>query len=228
MNFDFSPLALLNVAYFILIILLSLSIHESAHAWAANKLGDPTARMLGRVTLNPLPHIDPFGTLLLPAMLALFGLPVFGWAKPVPIISRNFKHLRRDEALVAAAGPLSNLILATLASVVIVAMGLATGAQAVFTQMQEAYTPAWAILQFGVLNLALAAFNFIPLPPLDGSHVLSALLPSGVEAFYEKIQALGPLILIVLFMTGAFSLILGPLLFGLEYVFYILPLQLLG
>ncbi|MCI4398014.1 MAG: site-2 protease family protein [Acidobacteria bacterium] len=228
MNFDFSPLALLNVAYFILIILLSLSIHESAHAWAANKLGDPTARMLGRVTLNPLPHIDPFGTLLLPAMLALFGLPVFGWAKPVPIISRNFKHLRRDEALVAAAGPLSNLILATLASVVIVAMGLATGAQAVFTQMQEAYTPAWAILQFGVLNLALAAFNFIPLPPLDGSHVLSALLPSGVEAFYEKIRALGPLILIVLFMTGAFSLILGPLLFGLEYVFYILPLQLLG
>ena len=228
MNFDFSPLALLNVAYFILIILLSLSIHESAHAWAANKLGDPTARMLGRVTLNPLPHIDPFGTLLLPAMLALFGLPVFGWAKPVPIISRNFKHLRRDEALVAAAGPLSNLILATLASVVIVAMGLATGAQAVFTQMQEAYTPTWAILQFGVLNLALAAFNFIPLPPLDGSHVLSALLPSGVEAFYEKIQALGPLILIVLFMTGAFSLILGPLLFGLEYVFYILPLQLLG
>ncbi len=228
MNFDFNPLALLNVAYFILIILLSLSIHESAHAWAANKLGDPTARMLGRVTLNPLPHIDPFGTLLLPAMLALFGLPVFGWAKPVPIISRNFKHLRRDEALVAAAGPLSNLILATLASVVIVAMGLATGAQAVFTQMQEAYTPAWAILQFGVLNLALAAFNFIPLPPLDGSHVLSALLPSGVEAFYEKIRALGPLILIVLFMTGAFSLILGPLLFGLEYVFYILPLQLLG
>jgi Zn-dependent protease len=228
MNFDFSPLALLNVAYFILIILLSLSIHESAHAWAANKLGDPTARMLGRVTLNPLPHIDPFGTLLLPAMLALFGLPVFGWAKPVPIISRNFKHLRRDEALVAAAGPLSNLILATLASVVIVAMGLATGAQAVFTQMQEAYTPAWAILQFGVLNLALAAFNFIPLPPLDGSHVLSALLPSGVEAFYEKIRALGPLILIVLFMTGAFSLILGPLLFGLEYIFYILPLQLLG
>lgn len=228
MNFDFSPLTLLNVAYFILIILLSLSIHESAHAWAANKLGDPTAKMLGRVTLNPLPHIDPFGTLLLPAMLALFGLPVFGWAKPVPIISRNFKHLRRDEALVAAAGPFSNLILATMASVVIVAMGLATNPQAVFTQMQEAYTPAWAILQFGVLNLALAAFNFIPLPPLDGSHVLSALLPRGVEVFYQKIQALGPLILLVLFMTGAFSMVLGPLLFGLEYAFYILPLQLLG
>lgn len=228
MNFDFSPLTLLNVAYFILIILLSLSIHESAHAWAAYKLGDPTAKMLGRVTLNPLPHIDPFGTLLLPAMLALFGLPVFGWAKPVPIISRNFKHLRRDEALVAAAGPLSNLILATMASVVIVAMGLATNPQAVFTQMQEAYTPAWAILQFGVLNLALAAFNFIPLPPLDGSHVLSALLPRGVEVFYQKIQALGPLILLVLFMTGAFSMVLGPLLFGLEYAFYILPLQLLG
>ncbi len=228
MNFDFSPLTLLNVAYFILIILLSLSIHESAHAWAAYKLGDPTAKMLGRVTLNPVPHIDPFGTLLLPAMLALFGMPVFGWAKPVPIISRNFKHIRRDEALVGAAGPLSNLLLAMVVSVVLVAMAMATSAQSVYVQMQQQYTPAWAILQFGVLNLALAAFNFIPVPPLDGSHVLSALLPREVEAFYQKIQALGPLILIVLFMTGAFSIVLGPLLGGLEYLFYVLPLQLLA
>ncbi len=228
MNFDFSPLTILNVAYYILIILLSLSVHESAHAWAAYKLGDPTAKMLGRVTLNPLPHIDPFGTLLLPAMLALFGMPVFGWAKPVPIISRNFKHLRRDEALVGAAGPLSNLLMAVAVSLVMVVLAMATGAQSVFAQMQQEYTPAWAILQFGIVNLALAAFNFIPLPPLDGSHVLSALLPREVEAFYQKIQALGPLILIVLFMTGAISIVLGPILSGLAYIFYVLPLQLLA
>src|SRR5512137_2667383 len=100
---NLTPLGIFTVVCQVLMILFSLSVHESAHAWMASKLGDQTGRMLGRITLNPIPHIDPLGTVILPVVLAFLGLPIFGWAKPVPVISRNFRHLRRDEAFVGAA-----------------------------------------------------------------------------------------------------------------------------
>ncbi len=228
MSFDFSPLALLNLVFYLLIVLFSLSVHESAHAWTAWRLGDPTARMLGRVTLNPIKHVDPVGTLLLPVLLSLAGGPVFGWAKPVPVIRRNFKHLRRDEALVAAAGPASNLILAAAVSVALVALRLVLGPAVLETQLRETHSAVWAVFQMGVVNLQLAAFNLIPVPPLDGSWIFGALLPRAVAGFYEQVRGLGPLLLVLVFMTGVSSWVLGPILNVLILLFYALPLGLFG
>jgi len=234
LGFDFSPLSILNVVFYILVVLFSLSVHESAHAWAAWKLGDPTAKMLGRVTLNPLPHIDPVGTILVPALLALGSTAmggqaiIFGWAKPVPVIRRNFKHLRRDDALVAAAGPASNLLLAALTTVALVVTFLILGGPVFMKQLGESYSPVWAILSIGFTNLGLAAFNLLPIPPLDGSWVFSALLPRPVANFYENVRPYGSMILLLVMLTGLATVLMKPVLIGLYFVFFGLPLSLLS
>jgi Zn-dependent protease len=177
-------------------LLLAVTVHEVAHGWVADRLGDPTARMLGRLTLNPLPHIDPFGALA-------FVLAGFGWAKPVPVNARNLRHPRRDMALVAAAGPLSNFLLAFVG---LVALQLVVRADmpAFFGE------PLIGILRYVyVFNLGLAIFNLIPLPPLDGSWVLSSLVPS-LRRFFESIAPFGFLILIVLSGTRILGLVMGP------------------
>ncbi len=227
-HMDFSPLGLLTIALDILIILFSLSVHESAHAWMADKLGDSTGRMLGRITLNPIPHIDPIGTILLPLVMSLAGGPIFGWAKPVPMITRNFKRIKRDTALVGVAGPLSNLLLAMLSTVLMGVLLVVIGPAQFFTDLGTTGTGPYWILQLAFINLVLAAFNLIPVPPLDGSWVLAAVLPRQAEPFFDGMRRIGPILLLVLFLTPILGLVLTPIIRVLAGVIIFLPLHLLG
>ena len=187
---------------------VAISFHEAAHAWSANKLGDPTAKNLGRITMNPLAHIDPVMTILFPALLILAGLPPFGAAKPVPVDTRNLANPRVDHAWIAAAGPISNVILA-LGAVVLLRIVMLDAAQAALPA--GLWFMLFLVLQWTlVVNLLLATFNMIPLPPLDGSWILSAMLPGPVAAFYRQLQPYGFIILIALMYTGALSVIFRP------------------
>lgn len=184
------------------ILLMALSIHESAHAWSADRLGDQTARRLGRVSLNPLVHIDLFGTVLFPLVTMLAGGIVFGWAKPVPVVTQNLRQPRRDHALVAAAGPASNLV---LAAVCLIGLKLALAATGV--------TALADFLYFGViLNVVLAVFNLFPIPPLDGSWILQGLLPGRFSAAFDLIRPYSLILLFALLYTGVFWAVLDPVL----------------
>ena len=186
------------------VLLLSLTIHETAHAATADWYGDPTARRLGRISLNPAVHVDPVGTVILPLIGILAGGFVFGWAKPVPVNPANLRRPRQDFLVIAAAGPASNILLAIGASWLLAAVGLEAaggwaGAVATF---------AFAMLQ---LNLLLAVFNMIPVPPLDGGNVLAGLLPAGLADAYDRlVRPYGFLILLVLMATGWLYRIIGP------------------
>jgi Zn-dependent protease len=195
---------LLAVAIGFGVLLISLTIHEAAHAWTADRLGDPTARSLGRVSLNPLVHVDPIGTVLLPLIAAVSHLPLIGWAKPVPVNTRNLGHPRRDFMLVAAAGPISNLLQA------FVAAGLLRLALARAPFAGEV-SPLVSALFLGVeINLLLAFFNLIPVPPLDGGNVLLGLLPPRLALGYSRIRQYGFLVLYALMLTGVASAIIMP------------------
>lgn len=193
---------------------VAISFHEAAHAWCADKLGDPTAKLLGRVTMNPLKHIDPVMTVLFPAMLIMAGLPPFGAAKPVPVDTRNLAHPLRDHAWIAAAGPISNLILAA-GSIVLLRFLMADLVRAMVPA--SIFMLLILFLQMSlIINLLLATFNMIPIPPLDGSWVLSALLPEQVGPIYRLIRPYGFLILMVLIWGGAFRVVFQPVInFGL-------------
>jgi Zn-dependent protease len=191
------------------IVLISLTIHEAAHAWAANRLGDSTARLLGRLSLNPIVHIDPIGTLLLPILAAISGLPIIGWAKPVPVNVRNLRSPRRDFMLVAAAGPISNLLQAVVAALL---FRLAVGV----VDAPNVYASPLVTVPFEAvkINLLLAFFNLIPVPPLDGGNVALGLLPPALAAQFGQVRQFGFIILYVLMYTGiASSLIIPPTLF---------------
>ncbi len=206
------------LAGLIVVLLLSLSWHEAAHAWVADRLGDPTARDLGRVTLNPLKHMDLFLSVLLPLMLLLANAPVFGGGKPVPIDVRNFRHKARDFMLVAVAGPFSNLILAAcfgLLYVLCVALGMFQDSipnpygpatphlpSIIFP---EERIPSRFWLQTGMqLNIFLAIFNLFPFPPLDGSRIVGWLLPRPLQPAWYRLDRVGLLIVLVLvvFLPG--------------------------
>jgi Zn-dependent protease len=179
-----------------IVVVLSLTVHEFAHAWTAHRLGDDTAARMGRLTLNPIPHIDLFGTILLPLILASAHLPPIGWAKPVPVNRANFKRGVRmsvGDILVSLAGPLSNLGLALLAAV---ALGLLArfAPDAVTKDSPGLMLPATFIL----VNVSLALFNIVPVPPLDGSHVLGGLLPASMQEGWNRVRMFGPLILLAL------------------------------
>ncbi|MEX2270248.1 MAG: site-2 protease family protein [Vicinamibacterales bacterium] len=184
------------------VLLLSLSIHEAAHAWAADRLGDPTARLLGRLTINPGAHIDPIGTLLLPGIAILTGLPIIGWAKPVPVNLHQLQHPRRDFMYIAAAGPASNLLQAAIL------------AAAAWLMFPGGLVQGWAgllLAQAVFLNVLLALFNLLPVPPLDGGNVIGGLLPEHTAAAYDRlVRPWGFLILYAVLLTGLFSRIIIP------------------
>jgi len=184
----------------IVVLLFAISVHESAHAWMANRLGDPTAKMMGRISLNPLVHIDLFGTILLPAMLILAGFPPFGYAKPTPVDNRNFRHLVRDDILTAVAGPVSNLLTAFLAVVglAILLHGSGSPVAPIFRGTDVA-APLAKMLELAILiNVILAVFNLIPLPPLDGSHVIRHFLTYETLKVYDRVGYFG--LVIVMFV----------------------------
>jgi Zn-dependent protease len=186
------------------VLLLSLTVHEAAHAWTADRLGDRTARALGRVSLNPVVHIDPAGTIILPLIAIFTNLPIIGWAKPVPVNSGNLRNPRRDFVLVAAAGPISNLLQACLAAVLL--------RTAVFAHPPGA-TPGVidSVLYLAIeINVLLAFFNLIPVPPLDGGNVLAGLLPPSVARGYMSLRQYGFLLLYALLLTGAATALIMP------------------
>ncbi|MBI2346700.1 MAG: site-2 protease family protein [Deltaproteobacteria bacterium] len=205
------------VIIFYPVLLFSLSLHEAAHAWVANRKGDPTARLLGRITLNPVPHMDLMGTVILPLAALLMGAPLFGWGKPVPVDGRYLRQPRRDFLWIAAAGPISNICLAAC---------FALGGRALMAAVphlapipfvripfwETAIGAGFAICQIGVLlNMALALFNLIPIFPLDGGSVLRGLLPARSVPAYDRFAQYGLLMLVILFVSGALRFLAIPI-----------------
>ena len=186
-------------------VVFAITVHEVAHGWVASKLGDQTARLLGRLTLNPLKHVDPVGTVILPLLLLVFGGFMFGWAKPVPVDWRNLRHPRRDMALVAAAGPGANLVMLLLWALVgrfLIMQQAAWG---------DAVSPWFYMVGVGItINIALIVLNLLPLPPLDGSRIVAAMLPPQQAARYNRLERWGILILLLLLATGFLNQIMLP------------------
>ena len=199
-------------AVWVLPVLFAITVHEAAHGWMARRLGDATAEMLGRVTLNPLKHIDPIGTVVLPVLLYYFSGFVFGWAKPVPVNWRNLNNPRRDMALVALAGPGANLLMAILWALVI-KLGLLLWAHTQWLALPVVYMGGAGVL----INTVLMALNLMPVLPLDGGRILSALLPPRQAAIFSRLEPFGLLIIVGLLMTGLLGKVLWPLvLFSIE------------
>jgi len=196
-------------------VVFAITVHEVAHGWVANYLGDPTAKSLGRLTLNPIKHIDPIGTVVLPLILVYLGGFIFGWAKPVPVTWQNLRSPRRDMAIVAAAGPVANLIMMILWAVL---------AKVLLTIDQ---TPG-PLLQFVlvmcsigiIINIILMVLNLLPLLPLDGGRVVTSLLPPRLAVLYSRLEPFGLIVILVLLVTGVLANILMPVVSALEAVIY--------
>lgn len=183
------------------VLLFSLTVHEMAHAWTADSLGDPTARILGRVSLNPMVHADLVGTVLFPLLAMLGGIPLIGWARPVPVNIRRLRRLQHDYVLVAAAGPASNLAIAFVAALLLTVVPVSP----VVLGEPNVSAPLVTFLGLAVrLNVLLAVFNMLPIPPLDGGNVISGLLPRGAARQFDRIRPYGFLILYALLLTDGF------------------------
>jgi Zn-dependent protease len=215
-----------NIVFQLIVFLFAISFHESAHAWMANRCGDPTARMLGRISLNPIKHIDPVGTVVLPLFAMLTGVPVLGWAKPTPVDPRNFRNQVRDDILTAVVGPISNFIVAGGALVVLLLIALTSPVGSaivniipdvypnrleVLARMTNSLLMPTSLLLYDlmVINILLAVFNLIPVPPLDGSHVLRHFLPAPMLRAYDTVGWLG-LIALVYFGGGLLGRLIYP------------------
>jgi Zn-dependent protease len=191
-----------KIVAWVLPVLFAITVHEVAHGWIAARLGDKTALMLGRLTLNPVKHVDPVGTILVPGLLMLMQTGfLFGWAKPVPVTWQNLKHPKRDMALVAAAGPVANLLMALVWALVI-RLGTALG------------DPGQALVFMGTagifINTILMVLNLLPLPPLDGGRVMTGLLPGPLAWKFSRIEPYGFMILLALLVTGLLGKIMWP------------------
>jgi Zn-dependent protease len=193
---------LLQILVFAIPAIFAITVHEVAHGWVANRLGDPTAARAGRLSLNPFRHVDPVGTVLVPAVVYLTSGAFFGWARPVPVDWRRLRHPRRDMALVAVAGPLSNLLMLVAWILVL----LNADQQSLWARM------SWTGVSF---NATIMVLNLLPVPPLDGSRIVTSLLPPGAAVSYNRIEPFGLLILAALLMTGLLGAILKPLVTGL-------------
>ena len=205
-----------------IVLLLSLSVHECAHAWTADRFGDPTARYLGRVSLNPIVHIDPLGTIVFPLLGIFLGGFLFGWAKPVPVNVGRLRDPKRHHTLVAAAGPLSNFfIAAVLFAALMIMKSLSHGGAEIIQSVaydqfsgNSILVPLTAVAYHGVmLNLLLAVFNLLPVAPLDGAAVLSGLLPRSLGAVLDQMQSYGLVLLVALIYFGIPSMLYSPVYF---------------
>ena len=188
------------------VLLFSLTVHEAAHAWTAYRLGDPTARMLGRVSLNPAVHVDPLGTIVLPLISMVTGAPLLGWAKPVPVDFRYLKNPRRDFMVIASAGPMSNLVLAVIAAAILRLTPLGGGIRG-HRHRLAGRGPRLTALR---VNVLLALFNMIPVPPLDGGNVLGGILPAHLADRFDALRPYGVFILYGLMLTGVLGMVIGP------------------
>ncbi|HUY83698.1 MAG TPA: site-2 protease family protein [Steroidobacteraceae bacterium] len=198
------PVFLTKISIWAIPVLFAITLHEVAHGWVARYFGDRTAEMLGRLSLNPLRHIDPVGTVLVPAILLALGGPLFGWAKPVPVSVRSLRNPRRSAVLVALAGPVANLVMAVLWCGLLAAVARMNGSLTIV---------GWLALmaQAGILiNVVLALFNLLPIPPLDGGRVLAGLLPPRFAASFERIEPFGLLLVLALTAVGLFGWMFDP------------------
>ncbi len=194
-----------TTAVWIIPVVFAITVHEVAHGWVANKLGDKTAKMMGRLTLNPIKHIDPIGTIVVPLVMVFLAGFAFGWAKPVPVSPVNFKNPRKDMAIVAAAGPLSNVAMAIMWVIFIKAVSMTVSDLNI----------AKGLMQMGqagiIINLVLFVFNLFPIPPLDGSKVLSGFLPHSASLFMDKLEPYGFFIVIGLLYFGVLGMVMNPI-----------------
>src|SRR5437016_5221262 len=217
-----------DILFKLIVFLFAISFHESAHAWMANRCGDPTARMLGRISLNPIKHIDPLGTILLPLVAMLTHIPVLGWAKPTPVDPRNFRRPVLDDILTSVVGPISNFIVASGAVLILTTVSFTSqigraivhampivypnNLDVLATQTNSVLMPisllAYELL---VINVVLGIFNLIPVPPLDGSHVLRHLLPEPIRRVYDTIGWFA-LLALIYFAPGLLNSLISPVL----------------
>lgn len=196
-----------KIAIWALPVLFAITVHEVAHGWVASKFGDQTARLAGRLTLNPLKHIDPLGTIVIPLVLLLFTNFIFGWAKPVPVDARNMRNPRRDMAITSLAGPVANLLMA---------IGWAAVAKIGFYLNDWLGVPLIYMGLAGIeINIILGVLNCLPIPPLDGGRALYNILPGRLAWNFYKLEPYGFLILLLLMFTGVLSFILGPIVYFL-------------
>jgi Zn-dependent protease len=199
------------------VLLFSLSIHEASHAWMADRLGDYTARYLGRVTINPIPHIDPIGTIVFPLLQFFIHFPLIGWAKPVPINPIHLRNPQRDQIFISLAGPVSNLLASGIAFGLLIILKLTLPEARAFIDggimIRGSMLAPILLIIYSIMttNLLLAIFNIIPIPPLDGHWVLYGLLPANAAATLERIGSYGFIILYALMFLGAFNFLLIPI-----------------
>jgi Zn-dependent protease len=214
----------IDIVFQLIAFLFAISVHESSHAWMANLRGDPTARMLGRISLNPIKHIDPVGTVLLPAVAMFFHAPVIGWAKPTPVDPRNFKNPVMDDILTSVVGPISNFVVAFGAVFVLAVVKLFSPlaqqilAQGFATDTDSFLLPLCLLMyEVMVINVVLGVFNLIPVPPLDGSHVVRHLLPAGALRVYDTVGMFG-LFILVFWGSRFLSMLISPAIGFFNYI----------
>jgi len=215
-----------HLIIFMVVLLLAISAHEAGHAWMSHKFGDDTAYMLGRVTLNPVSHTDPIGTLLIPIIAFILGtmggalgsIPLIGWGKPTPVNPNNWTSYKLANVMVSTAGVLANLILLLIGLLLTKALYLFAGFDPVSILGRDANPIGIFVKNLMFLNLSLFVFNLLPFPPLDGSKILSTFLPESAQPVLQMLETYGFLILMFLIYIGVFSMIIYPFWIGLRYL----------